>query len=469
MFKFPYTNLHELNLDWILYIVKTLWEQATTNNEKADYAVETSEEAKTIAEQAAQAQIGDGAVTTAKLADDAVTQGKIADGAVGTDQIENNSITGQKLVAGTISTGYLADGAVTSGKIADGTITTDDLNSELRDLINDTRNVLIISDSYAEGASYAEVLQGVMNLDSDHFHKFVLGGAGFVGNSQGKTFSNLLNDAINDSSFNNEDITDVLVAGGCNDISYTIADINTAKDSFLNTCAQNFPNAMMHIAVIGGFLDYSSRVNLFSKVYYVYNAPSGRPHLNPILNAWIPMSMVSNFSGDGVHPGTDFAKQAIGLLLATAIRSRCNYGAFNHKISTSNLTALSGYTLGTQPTFSFTSRGMNWVFNLNRTWNIDGSFPMTFNQGGAFDVATIGTNCIAPLSSSYNDNNSLLAVIPIVAQFYVSATESYLEGGVMNLYRNGTNVNIGLYFPTATKTYTASLVRVKPVSTSIQL
>lgn len=82
MFKFPFSTLHELNLDWILDKMKTLIHDNEEFNQKADYAVQTADEAKTIAEQAAQAQIADGAVTTIKLANNAVTTPKIANNAV---------------------------------------------------------------------------------------------------------------------------------------------------------------------------------------------------------------------------------------------------------------------------------------------------------------------------------------------------------------------------------------------------
>ena len=123
-FFFPFSTLHELNLDWIMDRVKTLWEQAEDNNNKADYAVATAEEAKTIAEQAAQAQIGDGAVTTAKLADGAVTTVKLADSAVTTVKINDGAVTNAKLALNAVESANIKDGEVKTSDIADGAVTT---------------------------------------------------------------------------------------------------------------------------------------------------------------------------------------------------------------------------------------------------------------------------------------------------------------------------------------------------------
>ena len=121
MFKFPYTNLHELNLDWILDKVKTLVANNDEFNEKADYAVETADEAKTIAEQAAQATIADGSVTTIKLADGAVTGNKIAQATIQTGNLSAGCVTTPKILDDAITTPKIADNAVTNDKIA-GTI-----------------------------------------------------------------------------------------------------------------------------------------------------------------------------------------------------------------------------------------------------------------------------------------------------------------------------------------------------------
>lgn len=123
MFKFPFTNFHELNLDWILSVVKEAKEVFDNGQADIDNAVETAEEAKTIAEQAAQAMIGDGAVTTAKLADNAVTGDKILDGSITVTKIANGAVTNSKIVDNAVTAPKIADDAVTTPKIADGAVT----------------------------------------------------------------------------------------------------------------------------------------------------------------------------------------------------------------------------------------------------------------------------------------------------------------------------------------------------------
>lgn len=123
MFKFPYTNLHELNLDWILEQVKTLVANNDEFNDKADYAVETADEAKEIAEQAAQATIPDGAVTTIKIADGAVTSAKLATNAVYSSNIVDGEVKTSDIAEGAVTTSRLLDGAVTQNKIFDGAVT----------------------------------------------------------------------------------------------------------------------------------------------------------------------------------------------------------------------------------------------------------------------------------------------------------------------------------------------------------
>lgn len=146
-FRFPFSTLHELNLDWILDKVKTFAElippmetaveevqelqgdvtQALENAqqalEDANEALETAEEAKEIAEQAAQGTIADGAVTTVKLDNGAVTTVKLDDGAVTTVKLDDDAVTTTKLDDGAVTTDKIDEGAVTTSRIFDGAVT----------------------------------------------------------------------------------------------------------------------------------------------------------------------------------------------------------------------------------------------------------------------------------------------------------------------------------------------------------
>lgn len=144
-FRFPFSSLHELNLDWILEKVKYLTENNEEFNDKADYAVATADDAKTIAEQAAQAQIADGTVTTLKIADGAVTEpklassavttGKIAAAAVTNAKIADGAVTEPKLASSAVTTGKIANSAVTNGKIADGAVSSSKLDSTVQKFV----------------------------------------------------------------------------------------------------------------------------------------------------------------------------------------------------------------------------------------------------------------------------------------------------------------------------------------------
>ena len=154
MFKFPFTNFHELNLDWVLSVVKkfadlippmetavddvqTALGDATEAVQKAESAVtsaneavETANEAKEIAREAVQGIIPNGAVTTPKLADGAVVGIKIANGAVNSEQLYDGAVRTSKIYDGAVTTPKIADNAVTALKIADNAITTAKIANE---------------------------------------------------------------------------------------------------------------------------------------------------------------------------------------------------------------------------------------------------------------------------------------------------------------------------------------------------
>lgn len=144
-FRFPYTNLHEINLDWILKEVKKFaelipdMESASENVQQAlddsAEALETANEAKYLAEQASQAIVADGSITTNKLADGAVTSAKIDTGAVTSAKLANSAVTTTKINNLAVTEQKLANEAVTSGKIKDGNVTYAKLGNDAKQIV----------------------------------------------------------------------------------------------------------------------------------------------------------------------------------------------------------------------------------------------------------------------------------------------------------------------------------------------
>lgn len=122
MFKFPFTNFHELNLDWVLSVVKAAQEIFEDGRTDIDHAVSTSEHALEVAQQAASATIADGSVTTPKIADEAVTTIKLAPYSVTSLRLIDNAVENRKIADGAVNTPKIADEAVTNAKIVNGTI-----------------------------------------------------------------------------------------------------------------------------------------------------------------------------------------------------------------------------------------------------------------------------------------------------------------------------------------------------------
>lgn len=69
-FMFPWSNFHELNLDWILSVVKEAKDIFVRGEGDIQHAVETADQALETAEQAAAGVIADGAVTIPKVNDE---------------------------------------------------------------------------------------------------------------------------------------------------------------------------------------------------------------------------------------------------------------------------------------------------------------------------------------------------------------------------------------------------------------
>ena len=127
-----------------------------------------------------------------------------------------------------------------------------------------------------------------------------VGGTGFVktGNT-GKTFLNLLKD-INLGTVNSEDVTDILVCGGCNDVDTSYNDLNTAILSFRNYCKQHFINANINISMIGIFKASGKRKLLLSTVLRSYQLAVNYGMM--YIDSTCCLHRYDFIGEDGIHP-----------------------------------------------------------------------------------------------------------------------------------------------------------------------
>ena len=168
------------------------------------------------------------------------------------------------------------------------------------------RVFILIGDSYGENPyeyeggwttpfkNFSGLTEGV-----DCFTNCV-GGTGFVktGNT-GKTFLDLLKD-IKISTVNPEDVTDILVCGGCNDVDTIYNDLNTAILSFRNYCKQHFVNANINISMIGIFKASGKRKLLLSKVLRSYQLAANYGMM--YIDSTCCLHRYDFIGEDGIHP-----------------------------------------------------------------------------------------------------------------------------------------------------------------------
>lgn len=309
MFGFPWTNFHELNLDWILKVVKKAEDIYTTGDKNIDYAVKTAEEAKTIAEQAAQAQVADNSVSTPKIVDGAVTTQKLADGAVTTPKI--------------------ADGAITAAKL--DPLITETLN-DLQD--RDKRNFILLGDSFSIGyttvdsANYYQTDWGWCNktkalLEAQGHHVYTSNDStvhipGISGFNSTLKFLTMLQAIEQSVTIDKDTITDIVVLGGTNDINYT-SGLSQSIEEFVTYVHTNYPYALVKVGVIGTDIYTLNRTIV---PYYRHFADLGCVFIGDTTNM---MGNNDYICVDGTHLTTDGYRFYYPYIFDAVITGHTNY------------------------------------------------------------------------------------------------------------------------------------------------
>lgn len=173
------------------------------------------------------------------------------------------------------------------------------------------RKFILIGDSYAGFATnWMDTLISTLHLVGTV--KSSKGGASF--SNVNNSFTSLLNMCANDTK-----VTDIIVGGGYNDITWSEADHRTGMTSFANLARQKFPNAKVHLANFGWTTNgeyYVQRLDSI-KFYKEIGAELGFDIYDGceyILHSYEEMRE------DGYHP-TDLAGAKIGYYLADCVAS----------------------------------------------------------------------------------------------------------------------------------------------------
>lgn len=211
------------------------------------------------------------------------------------------------------------------------------------------RKYAIITDSYGGTfggtiTPYTTRFASLMGLtEGVNFCKAHLDGAGFI--SDGRLFTTPLQQLANNmpGTMTTADVTDILVLGGCNDSSITSGLGNGISD-FIATAAQLFPNARVHVGLIGGINTMAGRRRLFRQVLPYYSQAATYGHKACFIpNLQYVMTHKELFqSGDTVHPNQ------LGMnFIATALASAMSDGFTASYSTDATFTKDSAFDTGT--------------------------------------------------------------------------------------------------------------------------
>lgn len=248
--KYPYTDCHELNLDWIIDICRKAESQLSAIGENVSDILE-------------------------KWKNDGTLQQMVNDNlAVNLSEINS--------------------------KITDLTNNITSLSNSLDSKVKKIKNVVCIGDSYLEGYTPDGTITGwgdrLASLSGWTVHKYYKGGAGFTNTVDNINFTSLLNSAKNGVPDANA-IDLVIVAGGYNEGNNIGR--NNVKN-WVDTARNYFPNAIIavgYIAVHGKRSVYSVNASVSAYTQEI----SGCMSLGDLSGALIT-DLTLNVSSDGIHP-----------------------------------------------------------------------------------------------------------------------------------------------------------------------
>ena len=311
--NWPYTNFHDLNLDWILNELKKFRKELT------DFSVNFPH----ISEWNGGEWDGDHIYGANEIV------------------LYNDGlyIAIKPVPAGTlISNGdyWLKVGEI-SNVTAETVERVDDLETAVVDIIGElddlvslvkTKNIVVIGDSYGTsnggGGSIANplptVLKDYLKMGSDNFHAYFHNGAGFCNG----WYMTQLGYALTDLGTDAGKVTDIYFVGGWNDergrTGVSEADTYNSMDAIYTYCATNFPAAKLHVGFISWYR-VSYPVDLAETYKWYKNCVQhGFAYMN---NIEYVMHNVNYYGTDNVHPNQTGVNELAYYIAQTVLTGTC--------------------------------------------------------------------------------------------------------------------------------------------------
>lgn len=351
--NFPYTNFHDLNLDWIIKVFKEMKE---TIDEGVVHSVN--------------GQDGHVTITGDMIADTLLNISELSQNQSISDYTEeelttlyNNGIRFLFLLnsANDYDTCYIltySDDAVhatlynpageTAGVLRvngkSGVVTLYGTDIEMSETENEALYTAIknrkqndkyifIGDSYGTGHGPDEnvnswIIRCANALGLEHEVNYwynATDGASWAGLNSRPSFLTVLQGIENDIT-EPEKITRIVVAGGVNDASGTVSQLLAGLSNFSAYAKQHYPNAEIYVAEIG-WVRNAGRAGIYTISEIGYSR-CGAYGMHYIPHGNLPMHQYDNFQSDGVHPNSAGAS-CIGWAMASALSG----GSFNFNSS----------------------------------------------------------------------------------------------------------------------------------------
>lgn len=191
-----------------------------------------------------------------------------------------------------------------------------------------SRKYIFIGDSYGTGQNelqeqtvpWTTLVPQYLGLSSDDYIKNSSNGSGF---RNGTTFKVQLQSIAEDTSVDNDSITDIVVVGGYNDRYYTREQIFEKMEEFFTYAKQQFPNAKCKLAHVGWSKVYDVRQSLANATIYCYTH-CGKYGCQYLKNTEYILHDYSLFSGDNYHPNQNGQNELSSYLTDAILNGSCN-------------------------------------------------------------------------------------------------------------------------------------------------